>query len=784
MAFDTRQDSYVRFRAVVAERTSPVIAWVGSGLSAPAGLPGWIDLRERLTAVAERKIEQLDPPSAARAKNKLAAAASDRTNWLAFELLRTVIGATTFQETIRDALNVPSGGAIPEAYERLWNLGVKGIINLNLDRLATRALTRVKPGIAPAEFTGRQVSNWIRALSIPGEFIVNLHGQVDDAASWILTKSELEKLRGEAGYQTFIRSCLLGHTILFAGIGVQDLAVGGHLESLRQDGLVSGPHFWLTDRRDLETDEWAEQLGVCLIRYTSRGDDHSEVDEFFDDLRAFVPEDDVAPPVTRPLAVSEELPCADDLMNQSADEMRRCLNNHAAKILEDGDESAYDKYAEFCREYDEAIYRAWYVDSRGTGDLLDYKLEEEAGRGSFGTVYRGRDAEGSEVAVKVLREDIRRNTESLQSFRRGVRSMRILSGAKLDGVVRYLDASEIPAMVVMEWIDGPTLRDVVQTKKLGSWDAILNVSCQLAKIIRQAHSLPQRVLHRDLRPANVMLRDYWMDPDEPKVVVLDFDLSYHIGAGEKTIDLRGATTSGYLAPEQIHRIKGVSTRNAAVDSFGLGMTIYYLVSGSDPFPAEHRHEGWAKKVRIACESIGNASWISLPRRVARVITHATADNQSSRWDLSQIGGELGRLEALVSVTTSGADADMVAEELLVRADTSGEVDWSDDKASAKVVLGSGVVLEVSGNLGTNDLRLDLHWSSVGEHSRKDLIKWIPAALQEVEATLRSGGWTMRRSSGGNQELSLVATAPCSRILIDIAAAGECIAKIARKLEFR
>jgi hypothetical protein len=90
--FDTSQDAYIAFHNIVAERTSPIMAWVGSGLSRRSGLPDWVDLRDRLCEVAINKANTLigSDAEALRAKAQAAQTASDF--WLAFEILSFCCG--------------------------------------------------------------------------------------------------------------------------------------------------------------------------------------------------------------------------------------------------------------------------------------------------------------------------------------------------------------------------------------------------------------------------------------------------------------------------------------------------------------------------------------------------------------------------------------------------------------------------------------------------------------------------------------------------------------------
>ena len=99
---------------------------------------------------------------------------------------------------------------------------------------------------------------------------------------------------------------------------------------------------------------------------------------------------------------------------------------------------------------------------------MGYTLTRKVATGSFGEVYEAQDNNGSRVAVKLLRRDARRDAAMLQTFRRGVRSMKILKARGVRGMIDFIDASEIPAVVVMEWIDGPNLAEAVQAKAISS----------------------------------------------------------------------------------------------------------------------------------------------------------------------------------------------------------------------------------------------------------------------------------------------------------------------------
>jgi hypothetical protein len=787
MAFDPNQPAHRSFRDIAAERTSPLLAWTGSGLSVEAGLPTWGALRATLLDTLRQKADDLDPKGAAQLHGLSRAIEKQDSNWVAFKMLADGLGKTTYKETIRESFSTAPTVDLPNVYRDLWKLRIRGVLNLNLDRLATRALSERLPGRAPIEFSGRNVARLRQLLNGHAPFIGNLHGVFEDSESWVLTQSELAELLAQPTYRSFIEVCLSAFTILFIGLSADDLAVGGHLERLASQGIETPTHYWLTDRRDAATDSWAEKSGIRPIRYTAHEGDHSEIADFFSDVFAYVPEDTDSDlhPVAPTVSVADtpaDLPAPEEMLKWDADSIRKALNKKAQELLADNSESAYKAYSDFCADYDQPIYQAWYTSTRpGDNALLGYKLVKDVARGSFGRVYSAESPKGTTVAVKVLLGEIRNDPDRLTSFRRGVRSMRILQQRKVDGMVAYLEESEIPAFVVMEWIDGPNLAEAVESRFLTGWSDILKVAVQLSRIVRRAHELPERVLHRDIRPSNVMLSGYYATPDEWSVVVLDFDLSWHKGALEKSV-LHSAT-GGYLAPEQTREIKGVSTRNAAVDSFGLGMTLLYLCDGRDPVHDQHRHENWEHSVRVTCAKVKGKEWRSVAERVARVIIVATRDRQASRWDMAEIAGELERLWSAVHDPSAVRSTELLAEELAARSEVLADYSWDADRICAVRDLHTGMKIEVLADLVAQEVALTIDWASTGSEERKNLRKYITARATAAVDQLKANGWTAVSSNIDGRSVQIEARISSNAIQGRISEVAAIIDRATRRLQF-
>ena len=782
MSFDTNQIAYVALRSIIAERTNGVVFWVGSGVGAEVGLPTWPEFKDALLEALRDKITHLDGPETRELKNAEERIRTETNNWRAFELLKRALGDTTWQSRVRDVLGSSATLEPPPIYYKLWRLAPHGLLTLNLDRLATRAFTDVKPGHELATFDGIQVANYTHVLKRPYPFVCHLHGVFENSSSWVLTSSQLNYQRNNEAYRNFIISCLSTKTIVFLGISADDIAVGGFIEQLSNLGIDVGAHYWITPRRDFEINRWAEDRGVRLITYEAPDDDHSQLLEALDDLVNFVSTDDTTEPTpVVPSGVSpqtESLPVQNELLKFKTDSIRELLNQEALHIF-DSSSHAQQDYIEFGQKYDEAIYRAWYTSTApGRNELLGHVLHEEISRGAFGKVYRANDSEGNEVAVKVLHEEMRRNNDLFRAFRRGVRSMQILGNRGVEGMVPYRRAFEIPAFVVMDWIDGPNLGTAVSSMLVSDWETILRIGSDMADIVRRGHVLPERVLHRDLRPSNVMLRGFYNDPHDWDVVVLDFDLSWHRGALERSVT-HGSTLLGYLAPEQIQNLPGISTRHAAVDSFGMGMVLFYMLSGRDPVPDEHLHANWDETLSRSANRRECNQWVSTPNRFARLIKSATLNSQSDRWDMSQIQSELQRLRQSVLTPQSTQSAELVAEELAARCEFSQGYSWDSDQLAAVRELSSGVRLEIRGDESERKVYVSISYGIPGVQGWESVAKWIQPALNNAEGILRSSDWDIEDARSNYAHLSLTASISPRIVLSDI---GRTIDALDRTLE--
>ncbi len=391
----------------------------------------------------------------------------------------------------------------------------KGFVTLNLDKFAGEAMAALNPGKIVTPVYGLELAQkWEVIIDAP-QYLVYLHGYLTDPSNWVLTQGALNDLLHSNAHQHFLFSLYSQHLVLFVGLGMDDIALSSRLLELKREGFRPPGLYWLTTRLDQATTKWANAHDVSLINYQAHtNEEHVTIlAALADDLRRYLPQDDVAPlPEKRP-EIFDTIEAPSDpkaLAQLDPETIRNVVSNRLQHVLSNApQDQIYTRFQEFCRTYRFPLNRAFFKDSDDEFNVwFGYKLNfPSLGRGNFGEVFHAYDKSGIDVAVKVLHENILNDTNMLGGFRRGVRSMRFLSEANIDGVVKIIDAFELPPTIVMDFVPGYTLQDALEAQPKMPWLVKLRIISKVTRIVYSSHCLHMTVMHRDLKPSNIMIRN-------------------------------------------------------------------------------------------------------------------------------------------------------------------------------------------------------------------------------------------------------------------------------------
>lgn len=210
------------------------------------------------------------------------------------------------------------------------------------------------------------------------------------------------------------------------------------------------------------------------------------------------------------------------------------------------------------------------------GKKLDdrYEIREIVGVGGMANVYKAYDPEENRiVAVKILREEHMQNEELLRRFRNESKAIAVLNHPN---IVKVYDMSfgEDIQYIVMECIEGITLKEYIEQQGKLRWKEAVHFTIQILRALQHAHD--KGIVHRDIKPQNIMLLE------DGTIKVADFGIARFARASQQTVTDKAIGSVHYISPEQA---RGETTDEKS-DLYSLGVMMYEMTTGKLPFDAE------------------------------------------------------------------------------------------------------------------------------------------------------------------------------------------------------
>ncbi|GFN36358.1 Stk1 family PASTA domain-containing Ser/Thr kinase [Tepidimicrobium xylanilyticum] len=251
-----------------------------------------------------------------------------------------------------------------------------------------------------------------------------------------------------------------------------------------------------------------------------------------------------------------------------------------------------------------------------------YEIIEKIGGGGMALVYKAKcRLLNRYVAIKILRDEFNNDEEFIKKFKRESQAAASLSHPNIVNIydvgVDKKDGQEIH-YIVMEYIKGKTLKEIIREKGKFTVDETIDYSIQIAEALEHAHE--NHIVHRDIKPHNIMVTE------DGRVKVTDFGIARAASASTVTNTSNVIGSVHYFSPEQA---RGGYTDEKS-DIYSLGIVMYEMITGRVPFEGDSPITVALKHIQeeiIPPREIDN----SIPLGLENIIMHCVKKSQSDRY---------------------------------------------------------------------------------------------------------------------------------------------------------
>lgn len=254
------------------------------------------------------------------------------------------------------------------------------------------------------------------------------------------------------------------------------------------------------------------------------------------------------------------------------------------------------------------------------GTRLDgrYEITELVGEGGMANVYRAVDVlDNRIVAVKILKKEYSENEEFLRRFRNESKAIAVMSHPN---IVKIYDMgfSDRLQYIVMEYIDGITLKEYMDSEHILNWKDAVHFVIQILRALQHAHN--RGIVHRDIKPQNIMLLT------DGTIKVMDFGIAKFAREESRTATDQAIGTVHYISPEQA---RGDAT-DAKSDIYSVGVMFYEMLTGCKPFDTDNPVSIAVMHMQNVPERPRNIN-PNIPSGLEEIIMHAMEKDPAKRY---------------------------------------------------------------------------------------------------------------------------------------------------------
>ncbi|MFT8780818.1 protein kinase domain-containing protein [Acetobacter orientalis] len=768
MSYERDQKNLELLKKEYSENTKRIIIFSGAGCSCEVGIPIWNTLADGLF----NYLNQVTPSESLVGDfldifHDVEDALSRGDFWTFFSLVEKNWN-TAYEDYLNEVFSHEklSQIEVPVVYETLWRMKyINQIFTLNIDGLASRAYEKHNGTSDFFEYNGFNVLDSKNYLDRNYPMVVNLHGKYDQRSTWVMNGEERENLFSKfhsGNYKAYIRYLFSNYTIIFLGINIIDDSISQFLMELKNDKLLKN-HYWITDRKDGVAFRFAQDNSVRIINYmpdiiNNEAIHTLSICSILDDIDKYKSSDVGVKLPKLEEKSGNDFPDNSYFLNGLMNCFQSCRSqlNARYEFLKNQYGRNSPQFKSFLKDYDSVLALASLVTESHPFDFVNgYKIISRIHSSSSANVwFASKDCDG--IAIKTLTYQAANENVEYDSFMRGVESLYYLTVGEIKVAPRYIFHTNVPLSLGMENINGASLLELLQSQREFMRQNWLTLFKKICEAILQCHNSEASVLHRDIKPGNIIFEDYWTwcdDKDFEKISLklINFDMSWHKFSSGNTKSIK-ADEVGYYAPEQRNYKNSELPRTAKTDVFMLGMLLFFLLSEENPPEGGASIEGWSEHILSKTSSSIRNTLIS--NRIGRMIFHMTQRDMMERPDLKEVLSNIQSILTVQENNWSNVDQDFLVEQIFI---VSGfDYDWNEKTMTGKIKTPRQIDFSLRYVPRGQLIHLEFMRQRDDGQDRKNFGGRLNDLISEVKAELTNYGWTVDNIGGGTFSKSLKA----------------------------